>query len=193
MTLRTVCLSLLLFTMIACGETIIEGGLQISVTVPKGAENLKAIPAFAKMLLAVGWRDEKEDLLIRMLMISDMGGPIGREDFAKEFAGAASKPGLSLVKFKWKEFEIDTIRVEEEARGKPWVTFNAQVPTVPHAVQVQVFGPATDEKELRQLLADTLDSLESKTNWLTMSERIERITDGLLKMGIAVWVVAKLW
>ena len=181
MLLRTVCLAFFLLATLARSETITEGGFHLSFTVPKGAENLKAIPPFEKTLLAVGWRDEKKDLIIRGLTISDLGEVAGQGDYSKSIP---QKPEYSFVKIKWKQFEIPTVRVEEEARGKPWLTFNAEVPTLPRAVQVQVFGPGADEAALRALLQGVLDSLESKTNWRTRSEWV----------GGKVWFAARqLW
>ncbi len=183
MALRVICFFFLLLAMVARGETITENGFEISVTIPKGAENLKAVPVFAKTLRAVGWRDEKKDLIIRGLTISDLGDTIGQGDFSKSLP---QKPGVSLVKFRWKEWEIPTVRLEEEARGKPWLTFNAMVPAVPRAIQVQVFGPAADEKELRAVLTEMLESLECRTNWLTPKEWAAQVARSA---GMAAWGV----
>ena len=58
------------------------------------------------------------------------------------------------------------------------LTFNAQVPLKPHAIQVMVSGPASDETSLRQQMQTIVSSVDGPTNWLTTDERISRAAAG---------------
>jgi hypothetical protein len=70
------------------------------------------------------------------------------------------------------------------------IMLQVQVPTVPTAIQIGVMGPVEEEKELKALLAETVASVESKTNWLTMNERVASMTDGFVR--ISIWVIGRL-
>src|SRR6266481_3918789 len=85
--------------------------------------------------------------LIEMVAIQDLGGTIGREDLSKK----AGKPqNMSLEKTSWKGFDVDVFRIVENIGGVSLVTFNAQVPLKPKAIQVSVSGPTANDGILRK-------------------------------------------
>ena len=96
-------------------------------------------------------------------------------------------PGnASWEKHPWRSFQIDVVRVQEQPGGIQTITFNAQVPLKPHALQVSVFGLAGEEKQLREDLRSILASIEGESNWLTTEERVSRGAEGFGRLIILV-------
>lgn len=187
-TMKTLCVLLVYAVSLwdLCGAEIRDNGFNISVPLPHEYEDMKSVPTLKNELIAVGRWNEQKSGLVRLLSISDLGGTIGREDLSKV---VPAKQGVNVIKVKWKTFDIDTFRIEEKGEDQSWVTLNAQVPTVPRAIQIRIFGPASDEPELLGLLNSTLAGLESKTNWLTTVERVNHGLDGLIRLIITIAVI----
>src|SRR5260370_32594790 len=124
-----------------------------------------------KSLISRATVDPTKKGLIELVAVQDMGGPIGREDLSKK----ANKPeNTTLEKTAWKGFDVDVFKVVENIRGVSFVTFNAQVPLKPHAIQIMVSGPAFDENKLRKDAQTIVASIQGPTNWLTDEERGDR-------------------
>lgn len=131
------------------------------------------------------------------IVASRLGGVLGRKKIdPKEIA--ARNPQITIATEKWKEFDIEVFRVPEKTGDCQLLTFNAQVPLKPEAIQIAVIGDAAREEELRSVLRSVLWSLDGQTNWLTTQERIGRFgmgigqllfTIGVLIVGIGVLVV----
>jgi hypothetical protein len=89
---------------------------------------------------------------------------IGRKKIdAKEVT--AKNPQVTLLSEKWRGFDIPVFRVPEEIPGHQFVTFNAQVPLKPEAIQISIGGEAAREEEISGILRSVLDDLEGQTNW----------------------------
>ena len=98
-----------------------------------------------------------------------------------------------LVTFKWKGFAVQGLHTLASQNGERVFVLAAQVPLRREAVQVFFGGPVDQEARGRTLMASTLGTLEGETNWLTSTERAERL--GSIAgwwIGIAVAVVAVL-
>lgn len=127
-------------------------------------------------LVSIGKLNESKTGVDKLISIQDLGGAIGREDLSKR----AGKPvTATLEKAPWKSFQVDVFRIVETVGTASLVTFNAQVPLKPHAIQLTVCGPAKDETELRKEMQTILASIEGPSNWLTSEERIARGASGL--------------
>lgn len=74
-------------------------------------------------------------------------------------------PGVSVLDATWQGHQIALFRITEELKGMHALTFNAQVPLTPRAIQVTVFGPKDREAELRETMQQVLDGLAGATNW----------------------------
>jgi hypothetical protein len=129
--------------------------------------------------------------LTKMIAIQDLGGVIGREDLSKM---PARPRNATLEKTSWKGFEIDVFRIVENINGTSFVTFNAQVPLRPRAIQVSVVGPASDDSAVRKEMQTIVTSVEGPTNWLTAEERSARIQQNYLAIiiGLFALIVGKL-
>jgi len=140
--------------------------LGFSATLPDGLPDL-AIETRVDSLVRRGNLDSSKGP-VEIIVIQDLGGPIGREDFSKR----KDKPqNLTLEKTAWKSFQIDVFKVGENLNSVPFVTLNAQVPLKPHAIQLTVSGPASDESKLRTEMQKILASIDGPTNWLTDEQR----------------------
>jgi hypothetical protein len=98
-----------------------------------------------------------------VLLVIDLGGIIGKENLA---LAAAKKEGVEPVKLKWKSHDIPVVKVSERHDdGLEIMTYNAQVPLVPKAIQIRVAGVKEKEEELEQILRIVLSSIEGESNW----------------------------
>jgi hypothetical protein len=169
------------------GETVSDPRLGLRLTAPDGFMQVPdlvrgdVVYAFQRMS-----KGEPTFILVRRL-----GGTLGREKLDPAEASAKG-PQVSLTTEKWKEFDIDVIRLSEQMGNLRLVTFNAQVPLKPEAVQVTVSGAAGREDELHGLLRSVLSNLDGQTNWLTSKERWKRFFQGIYELAIAVVVVVVL-
>jgi len=163
--------------------------LGFSVTLPDRLPDF-SMETRVKSLVSRGNLDASKGP-VEMIIIQDLGGPIGREDLSKK----ADKPqNVTLEKTGWKSFQIDLFRVVENIRSVPFVTLNAQVPLKPHAIQLTVSGPVSDEDKLRTELQTVLASVNGRTNWLTDEERRARPTTNWLAVmaGLLILITGRL-
>lgn len=169
------------------GETVSHPQLRFQLSVPEGfvrdvlREQGDTVCAFQR---APGG-DQKVGTFI---VISRLGGVLGREKIDPEEV-AAMNPQIILSTERWQGFEIDVFRVPKQAEGLQLLTFNAQVPLRPEAVQVSVVGEADRENELRGVLQSVLSNLDGQTNWLSTGQRIGRLAEGIVGFAITVGLV----
>lgn len=156
--------------------------LGFKAKLPDGLDDLSNFPNFKGKLICLGLVNEAGTGLTKAIMLDDLGAPIRRDDMTKH-----PVPGnASVEKTKWRSFQIDVFKVLEQVQGSPYITFNAQVPLKPHAIQVSVAGPASEEKSLRQDLQSILASIEGPSNWLTTDERVSRGAEGFGRLIILI-------
>jgi hypothetical protein len=117
-----------------------------------------------------------------IVAVERLHGVILREDLKADAANRA----LEMTTERWKEFDISVARVSEEINGVPAVVLNAQVPLNPEAIQLKLIGPEPQEVQIRQLLRDTLATLDGSTNWLTADERTQLLYQGSRRLGLTV-------
>jgi len=104
--------------------------------------------------------DETPDIVC---FVESLGGTIGKDTDLSGFV--ASRPNVTLLEEEWKGHPIDVCRIQESFQGRRFLTFNAQVPVLPQAVQVKITGPMERENELRQDLRAVLAGIDGPTNW----------------------------
>lgn len=149
--------------------------LGFKATLPDGLDDVTKMMRVPS-LISVGKLNESRSGLVKLISIQDLGGTIGREDLSK----TANKPvNVSLEKASWRSFQVDVFKIVETAGGVSLVTFNAQVPLKPHAMQITVSGPVGEESGLRSEMQAVVASIEGPSNWLTTDERISRGASGL--------------
>jgi hypothetical protein len=123
--------------------------------------------------------------------VQRMRGTLGRERMKREDLPAS----VELTTFKWKGFDIDGVRSAHEESGDPVVVILAQVPLRPEAIQLIASGPADQEARVHALMTSTLLTVEGKTNWLSRTERAERLGNIVgLALGVVVALVGiRIW
>jgi hypothetical protein len=97
-----------------------------------------------------------------VLLVEDLGGTIGREDMS---AFARGKENIRLFRENWKTCQIDVFEVREKIGEVDTLTYNAQVPLWPTAVQLTVVGLASRESELRDIVREALKGVDGTSNW----------------------------
>jgi len=165
------------------GETVAHPQLGLRLTVPDGfAQDPERVQK--QVVYAFQRPPEGQQKFGVFIVVSRLGGVLGREKLDPK--GIASKnPHVTLTTEKWKDFDIDVFRVPEQAGELRLLTFNAQVPLKPEAVQVSVIGEASREAELRGTLQSVLSNLDGQTNWLNTEQRVSRLAEGLTGLAIA--------
>ena len=163
-----------------------------SVSLPADYEDVSALPGLKDELVAVGVWNAKRDGLVRLVRISGFSGALSRQDIGRYIP---KQPNILSEKVRWKNLEIDSFEIIEESAGQRWLTINTLVPTLPRAIQLRIFGPASEEVQMKALRGITLASLEAKTNWLNTGERWSKGNFGIAGMAVAalmvVWIVRK--
>jgi hypothetical protein len=113
-------------------------------------------------LINLGKWNSSRTGIIKLVSLQDLGGTIGREDLSKRKGKPAN---ATLEKTRWQTFDIDVFRIEESAGKITNVTFNAQVPLKPHAIQVTVMGASAEEASLRREIQAIVTSVQGASSW----------------------------
>ena len=116
-----------------------------------------------------------------ILCVQRMHGVLPRDAMRQE----ELPPTTQLVRFKWKEFDLQGLRsLVSPQGGEQSFVLVTQVPLRHEAVQLFLSGPADQEARGQALLSETLASLEGETNWLSSTERA-----GRLGRAAGVWII----
>ena len=163
--------------------------LGFSAALPDGYSDISS-QMKVKALVSQGKMDPSKTGIIEMIAIQDLGAPIGRDDLSK----TPGKPeNVKFEKTAWKSFSIDLFSVVENVNSISFLTLNAQVPLKPHAIQITVAGPATDEARLRAEMQQIVASVDGPTNWLMDDERQYAGTNWIaVLVGIIVMITGRL-
>lgn len=172
---------------------VTDSTLGFSFVVPPGFREAPELRTEAKALYAFSRIPVHDQRVPTLIVIRGLGGTIRRQPL-KGLKDAAGNP-VEVDSLPWKTFQIPVAVKPDSANGTPALDLNAQVPLRPQALQVTVFGDATSRRNLEDVLKTVLDSLDGKSNWLTVQERAARF--GVLigwTLGIAAGVfVVLLW
>jgi hypothetical protein len=129
-----------------------------------------------------------EEQFIPTILVTRMRGVIDRKPLDPNDPRAKSA-GVTLVDEQWKGFDLQVLRVPEEDGGIRTVTFNVQIPLKGEAIQISIVGLAAREDETQNTLRFVLANLEGESNWLTPTERSEKLASGITKMIVAIGVL----
>jgi hypothetical protein len=121
--------------------------------------------------------------------VQRMGGTLPQGKLGPPPAG---KPAVTVFTERWKRFDLEVVRLPESSDGVDYLTFNTQVPLAGEAIQLLVFGPATEEAELRAVTRALLDTLDGQSNWTSREDRIGKAMVGVVKLVGVVGVVVGL-
>ncbi|MBN1764655.1 MAG: hypothetical protein JW860_05305 [Sedimentisphaerales bacterium] len=76
------------------------------------------------------------------------------------------KSGIKCQSVKWGRFNVIAIFVYDKDRiHNDIVTVNIQIPTLPKAIQVSLFGLRADEQQIEKRIPEVLRGIEGYTNW----------------------------
>lgn len=103
--------------------------------------------------------DDQPDIV---LLIEDLGGMIAKDDMSKFAQG---REDVRPLREKWKMHEIDVWEIQEDFGEVTTLTYNAQVPVLPRAIQIRLVGLAERQDELQELLKAVLSHVHGSTNW----------------------------
>ena len=143
--------------------TLDNSDLGISMTIPDGfvsdTQLASLKPSFVYVYRKPGGREVISDPTI---VIEKLNGTIGRarltlQDLPKNFNG-------TLTTGHWNGREIDVARIVEQVAGLQIVTYKAQVPLRPQAIQIWVGGNLDMDAKIRRLLDDSLASLKGQAD-----------------------------
>jgi hypothetical protein len=172
---------------LVAGETVSNQKLGLHLSVPDGfvevPDKVQGVVLFAFRRPALD--GEKVGTFV---LISRLGGVLSRDKIDPKVI-VARAPHVTIVPEKWKDLEIEVSRVPERMGRLDVLTFNAQVPLEPEAIQISVLGEAAREDELRSVLRSLLGTLDGQTNWLSTQQRITRFAEGVAKLAIALAVL----
>ena len=169
------------------GEFVSHQQLGIRLTVPDGfvsdPERVQGNVIYAFQRPPVG--DEGVGVFI---LVSQLRSVLDRRKINPKDLQARS-PHVTIVTDRWKGFDVEAFRVPEQVDDLQLLTFNAQVPLKPRAIQVSVIGKLDREVELRGILRSVLGNLDGQTNWLDNAERVRRLSKGITRLAITIGVL----
>jgi hypothetical protein len=132
-------------------------------TPPPGFDEFPAAKEMvAHALLAFIKGDPTDDRPDIILVIEDLGGTIGKMDFSPFVQG---RENVRLLSEPWGTHRVPVLELREAFGDAETLTYNAQVPLLPTAVQVKVVGVAELGSQLLETLREALKRLEGPTNW----------------------------
>lgn len=159
---------------LVAGETVSNRQLGYRLSVPDGfVQDPEMVQG--KVVCAFQRSPTANQKMGTFILVTRLGGVLGREKLDRKEV-AALNPHITIITEKWKEFDIEVFRVPE---AFDLLTFTAQVPLKPEAVQISVTGEAARENELRSELRYVLGSLEGSTNWLNTNQRVSRLVKAI--------------
>lgn len=154
---------------VSAAETIDDPSLGFTLTLPDGfvktPDGVGVPPGATHACVLPGPADPSRRINLYIIPMEDQL-PHKLLNPAKLPAGYEGK----LTVERWNGFEINGFEFRKDVRGLKCVTHIAQVPLRNRGVQVQLFGPADENVEIKELLATTLDGLDGDTNWAPSPE-----------------------
>jgi hypothetical protein len=97
-----------------------------------------------------------------VLIVEDLGGRIENE---RPPPPVRNLPGVRFFRIRWKVHHVPVFEIRETFGELTTLTYNAQVPVLPNAVQLRVVGAAERKDELLGVLRAALNGVEGASNW----------------------------
>ena len=159
-----------------------------SLDIPADAKEVAgfvAPPATQRTGTLWNWGRKLDSEEFMVIAIEGMSGSIGREPLDPSKLPA----GMSVFPEKWKDFDVQGIRIVKERGDKRIVVLAVQVPLAPTAIQVMTSGLEQNEPALKRTLHEMLASLDGRSTWLTTEERVTAGVTGITRLAITILVV----
>jgi hypothetical protein len=142
----------------------LQHSLGFSLEFPEGFNKDDSVLSQNPELLFAFSRSNGPDTLASLIVVEKLKGTIGRERLTSAHLAKGSK--ARLMTHEWNGFTIDGVELPEPVDGVQYVSFSAQIPLSPHAVQLSVFGPESERTALIQTFERTLGTVKGPTNWI---------------------------
>jgi hypothetical protein len=97
-----------------------------------------------------------------VLIVEDLGGRI---ENTPPPASVRKRPGVQVLRERWKDHVIWVFEIRETFAEAETLTYNAQVPVLPAAIQLKVVGSAERKEKLLDVLRAALTQVEGASNW----------------------------
>ncbi len=145
--------------------------LGFSLVVPDGF--VEDAELLAEPDVAFSWYESRgEDEGTIVIVVQRLRYVLGRETVTAE---DLPDPGMELMTFRWRGFELAGVKEISEELDNQVVMFLVQVPLRREAIQLIVSAPIEETERAHALLTSLLESVEGETNWLSSTERAERL------------------
>lgn len=168
-------MTLLLAPHLAAGETIVDDDCGFTLTLPDGFNPVpEVVDATPEIVHAFVLGDPTSEDLQVFLFIEKFRGTIGRERIKPEELPPSFKGRLFMT--KWQTFEVEAFEVSEQHGEIEAITYKAQIPLKPAAIQVILVGPADRKSEMKMLLAEILSGLDGESNWFQSAVPMTSLT-----------------
>lgn len=135
------------------------------------------------------WADSTSAALV--LCVSRLGLTMGTDTLeAKDLP-----PNARRVRFKWGEFDLQGFVFPLKRGDEEMSLLAVQIPLRREAIQLTIGGPPADEARADSLMRVTLASLQGESNWLTRSQRAEKLGEvigywlsAIIGVGVLTWI-----
>jgi len=101
-----------------------------------------------------------------VFMIENMGGRIRKNESMKGRMPAGFQG--RILNFTWQGYQIEGFEIPETVDGVAMITYNVQVPLKKSAIQLKLWGPASDQQALRDEMTNLVAGLRGESNWSEM-------------------------
>lgn len=166
---------------------------QMSLVVPKGFTEFKSDRAPANALAVYTNGDPNAGKPFQLFSLEMLGGTIPKNSHLElnQLPKAVRDQGLTLGRMRWSGYSVDILEGVVTQNGQTMATVVAQIPLAPRALQISFAGPADQRADLQKLANQVVGSVIGLSNWdgpvmrkLSMAERAEKLTSGLLSLGL---------
>jgi hypothetical protein len=168
------------------GRTVTNQELNYTLVVPDWLQPIATSPAMPAIFAAYATSDPSEGLPDVWVTVARLGGIIGQGHL-----DPTKIPGITGVKVfqrKWKTFDLEVFEGHLATGGLRVTSWGAQIPLRREAIQINVCVPEGKEARADALLGELLAGLDGPSNWLSDTDRAERL--GELTVYVAVLVIA---
>lgn len=179
----------------AWAERIENKALRFAFDVPSGF--LEAPPPADRVLYSYSQLVEGGRLTLN---IERLGRTIGKERVgllgdSKKFQTLLGQNAKSSTEdFSWGSRTISMVRIAVDMSEKKYLVLQAQVPLTPEAISVTLGGPASTEKQMRDILQKTVASIQGEVSWESGIEIFKKLLVPVLivSMVLGLWLYQRL-
>jgi hypothetical protein len=186
--------ALVLATGPAHALTVQDPALEITFTVPDGAQRMD--PPNHDPMVRYAYAIDRADGSRIAITVSAMGGTIGREHLDPSSFSANLPPGAVVTRetLPWQSFQLDVYRAAFSMGGQSLIARTVQIPIRREAIQLTVGGPADRDADVLATTRTVLASVQGPSNWLTpydRGERMGRALGGLAVIAVVIVLIVR--